>query len=370
MKVDGDEYSDKVLKNFDWHALPGLTEEWRTDPFPLEGGSQASLPGRNKIAGVLADGVAGMGIYRHLPAEGYSSASAFKTYHFIGGKIISMASGIAREREDRHEDIVTFIDQSDLRGTLTWYADGERHEIAPDESVNIAEPVEGVCWLHQGKKGYVLLPEGKLQLLIKTGKEINATDPREAGGKPNFIIAIGHGAVPGEEWSDACRYIQLPNVSAEGMAEKVEALLGSLELVQKPKSAHAAYSADEKTWQYAFFRPDEIEAGGVKVVSDDVAEIMLRDTGDGWVLSVGNPMPDGKKQTLSFTLSLALKPGVYAYPVPGMNPYEGETVTVASEGARSRVTVELPDIRDAARYGCQSDLYSAVPVVVRIPKAF
>lgn len=370
VKVDGDEYSDKVLKNFDWHALPGLTEEWRTDSFPLEGGSQASLPGRNKIAGVLADGVAGMGIYRHLPAEVYSSASAFKTYHFIGGKIISMASGIAREREGRHEDIVTFIDQSDLRGTLTWYADGERHEIAPDESVNIAEPVEGVCWLHQGKKGYVLLPEGKLQLLIKTGKEINATDPREAGGKPNFIIAIGHGAVPGEEWSDACRYIQLPNVSAEEMAEKVEALLGSLELVQKPKSAHAAYSADEKTWQYAFFRPDEIEAGGVKVVSDDVAEIMLRDTGDGWVLSVGNPMPDGKKQTLSFTLSLALKPGVYAYPVPGMNPYEGETVTVTSEGARSRVTVELPDIRDAARYGCQSDLYSAVPVVVRIPKAF
>ena len=370
VKVDGDEYSDKVLKNFDWHALPGLTEEWRTDPFPLEGGSQASLPGKNKIAGVLSDGLNGMGIYHHLPAETYSSASAFKSYHFIEDKIVLLASGIAREREGQQKDIATFVDQSDLRGTLTWYADGERHEIAPDESVNIAEPVEGVCWLHQGKKGYVLLPEGKLQLLIKTGKEINATDPREAGGKPNFIIAIGHGSVPGEEWSDACRYIQLPNVSAEEMPEKVEALLGSLELVQKPKSAHAAYSADEKTWQYAFFRPDEIEAGGVKVVSDDVAEIMLRDTGDGWVLSVGNPMPDGKKQTLSFTLSLALNPGVYAYPVPGMNPYEGETVTVASEGARSRVTVELPDIRDAARYGCQSDLYSAVPVVVRIPKAF
>ena len=370
VKVDGDEYSDKVLKNFDWHALPGLTEEWRTDPFPLEGGSQASLPGKNKIAGVLSDGLNGMGIYHHLPAETYSSASAFKSYHFIEDKIVLLASGIAREREGQQKDIATFVDQSDLRGTLTWYADGERHEIAPDESVNIAEPVEGVCWLHQGKKGYVLLPEGKLQLLIKTGKEINATDPREAGGKPNFIIAIGHGSVPGEEWSDACRYIQLPNVSAEEMPEKVEALLGSLELVQKPKSAHAAYSADEKTWQYAFFRPDEIEAGGVKVVSDDVAEIMLRDTGDGWVLSVGNPMPDGKKQRLSFTLSLALKPGVYAYPVPGMNPYEGETVTVASEGARSRVTVELPDIRDAARYGCQSDLYSAVPVVVRIPKAF
>lgn len=87
VKVDGDEYSDKVLKNFDWHALPGLTEEWRTDPFPLEGASQASLPGRNKIAGVLADGVAGMGIYRHLPAEVYSSASAFKTYHSSAARL-------------------------------------------------------------------------------------------------------------------------------------------------------------------------------------------------------------------------------------------------------------------------------------------
>ena len=370
VKVDGDEYSDKVLENFDWHALPGLTEEWRTDPFPLEGGSQASLPGKNKIAGVLADGVAGMGIYHHLPEETYSSASAFKTYHFIEDKIISMGSGIAREREGRHADIVTFIDQSELRGTLTWCANGELHEIARDESVNIAEPVEGVCWLHQGKKGYVLLPSGKLQLLVKTGKEINATDPRKAGGKPNFIIAVGHGVTPGEEWDDAYRCIQLPNVRAEEMPEKVEALLSSLELVQKPKSVHAVCSAGEKIWQYAFFRPDDIEAGGVKVISDDVVEIMLRDAGKEWVLSVNNPMPDGKKQILCFTLSVSLKPGVYGYAVPGMNPYRGETVAIVSEGTRSKVTVELPDIRDASRYGFQSDLYSAVPVVVRIPKNF
>ena len=69
VKVQGDEYSERVLSNFDWHALPGLTEEWRTDPLPLKGGAQASLPGQNKISGVLADGKAGMGIYHHLPKE-------------------------------------------------------------------------------------------------------------------------------------------------------------------------------------------------------------------------------------------------------------------------------------------------------------
>ena len=83
VKVKGDEYSDKVIRNLDWHALPGLTEEWRTDPLPAKGGAQASLPGLNKISGVLADGKAGMGIYHHLPKETYSSATAFKSYHFI-----------------------------------------------------------------------------------------------------------------------------------------------------------------------------------------------------------------------------------------------------------------------------------------------
>ena len=95
---------------------------------------------------------------------------------------------------------------------------------------------------------------------------------------------------------------------------------------------------------------------------------MLRDTGDGWVLSVNNPMPDGKKQTLSFTLSVALAPGVYTYRTGGVVPCEGETVTVEKNGDGSKVTVELPDIRDEARYNYQTDLYAAVPIVVRIPK--
>ena len=368
LKVKGNEYSAEVLKGFDWHALPGLTEEWRTDLLPLKGGSQASLPGLNKISGVLADGIAGMGIYHHLPKEKYSSAIAFKSYHFIGNKIISQGSGIARYREGQGSGISTFIDQSALTGPLTWCINGEIREITPEESVAISESIEDVCWLHQGRKGYVILPQKKLQLLIKTGKEINITDRRKSVKVPGFIIAVDHGANPGEKWDNSYRYILLPNVDKEEMSERVRELQEELEFIRQDASVHGVYSAKDKVWQYAFFQPDSTSVGGVEVASEDVAQIMLREETGHWILSVGNPMPDGKKQVMSFRLSVRLPQGIYTYRVGGIYPHEGETVSVVDDGKGSKVIVELPDIRDAARYNYQSDLYASVPIVIDLPK--
>ena len=82
----------------------------------------------------------------------------------------------------------------------------------PGESVNIAKEINGVCWLHQGSKGYVILPVKKLLLQIKSGTEVNITDRKIANKKPNFIIAVSHGAEPGKAWDNAYRYVQLPNV--------------------------------------------------------------------------------------------------------------------------------------------------------------
>lgn len=368
LKIKGDEYSDKVLKNFDWHALPGLTEEWRTDPMPAKGGAQASLPGLNKISGVLADDKAGMGIYHHLPKEKYSSATAYKTYHFIEDKIIAQGSGIARNRQGQQAGIATFIDQSVFNAPLTWCIDGKLHEVLSEESVNIAESIESVCWLHQGEKGYIILPEKKLQLLIKTGKEINITDRRIANKTPGFIIAVNHGIAPGEEWDNSYRYIMLPNIGKEEMPKRVKEVLKDLEFAQQASTAHAVYSDKDKTWQYAFFQPGTICAGKIEVFSKDVAQIMLRDNGNNWTLSVNNPMPDGQKQTLSFNLSTKLSEGTYNYLVGGVYPREGETVTVTTNDKGSKVTVELPDARDAAHYNYQSDLYAATPIIINIPK--
>ena len=368
VKVKGDEYSDKVIRNFDWHALPGLTEEWRTDPLPAKGGAQASLPGLNKISGVLADGKAGMGIYHHLPKETYSSATAFKSYHFIEDKIIALGSDIARLRPGQGNEITTFIDQTALNSPLTWCTGEEIQTVEPGQSVNLTREIKDVCWLHQGSKGYVILPVKKLSLQIKSGKEINITDRTIADKKPNFIIAVSHGVQPGQNRDNAYRYIQLPNVSAEEMPERVEALLKDLEFTMQDGAAHAVYSDMDKTWQYAFFKPGSISVGKTTVTSNDVAQIMLRDNGAEWVLSVNNPMPDGQKQTLTFSTSAKLPAGTYTYQTKGVYPLEGETVTVTSEGKGSKVTVELPDSRDAAKYNYQSDLYAATPIIVNIPK--
>ena len=368
LKVRGDEYADFVLKNYDWHAIPGLTEEWRTDALPAKGGAQASLPGLNKVSGVLADGKAGMGIYHHLPKEKYSSAKAFKTYHFVEDNVVALGSGIARNRKGQQQEIATFIDQSAFNNILTWCIDGKVAEASPGESINLSESFNSICWLHQGEKGYVILPTKKLQLRIKTGAEVNTTDPKIANKKPNFIIAVNHGATPGQEWDNSYCYVLLPNVSKEKMPERAKAIASEWEFKQQAGVAHAVYSAKDKTWQYAFFQPGTLAVGNVEVASQDIAQVMLRDNGDSWTLSINNPAPDGQKQALTFTISTRLPQGTYNYRAGGIYPMEGETVTIASDSKGSRVTVEIPDGRDAVRYNYQSDLYAATPVVVTIPK--
>lgn len=368
LKVRGDEYSDKVLQGYDWHAVPGLTEEWRTDPLPLEGGSQAALPGKNKIAGVLADGVTGMGIYHHLPKEKYSSATGYKSYHFLGDQVLAQGSGIARYRQGQSQEIATFIDQSALTAPLTWCVGGKEQVVRPGESVQIDQPIEVPCWLHMGEKGYLILPEKSLRLQIRTGEEINRTDCRKKLAKPGYVIALSHGVNPGEEADNSYRYVVVANVTREEMPGRMATLLEGMETVRQEGKVHAVSSTAEKTWQFAFFAPAKAQVGGVEVTSDDVAQLMLRDEGDAWVFSAGNPQPDGVKQTLTFHLSQRLPAGTYTYQAGGIYPREGETVTVSDEGKGSKVVVELPDIRDAARYNYQSDLYAATPIVVRIAK--
>lgn len=368
LKVRGDEYDQHVLKNYDWHAVPGLTEEWRTDALPAKGGAQASLPGLNKISGVLTDGKAGLGIYHHLPKETYSSTTAFKSYHFIEDKIIALGSGISRLRPGQQQEISTFIDQSAFNCALTWSVNGKEHTIKPKESMNISEPIKSICWLHQGEKGYIILPKKKLQLLIKTGKEVNITDRKIADEKPNFIIALGHGTNPGTGLDNSYAYYLIPNVSKEDMRAKVAKLQKEIATTQNTASSHAAYSAMDKTWQYAFFKPGKTSVGKIEVTSEDVALIMLHDNGNSWTLSASNPMPDGKKQTLTFYINTSLKAGTYTYQTKGVQELEGETVTISPSQNGSKVVVELPDNRDEPRYNYQSNLYAASPIVINIPK--
>lgn len=368
LKVQGDEYSVPVLAQFDWHALPGLTEEWRSDSLPLYGGSQAALPGDNKIAGVLADGTAGMAIYHHLPREKYSSATGCKTYGFVGDRILAQGSGIARYREGTGETIATFVDQGALTSPLTICTDGRTRTVAPGESVSITHTSDAPVWLHIGAKGYVILPAGApVSVRVVTGDEVNVTDRNfkfKGKRRPGYVIAIDHGTQPD---AGTYTYAMIPNAELHDMPAAAAELADSYRFVKDGARAHALMTPDG-TRQYAFFGPGSITAGDLTVTADAPSQLMLRETRDSYILSMGNPAPDDSRQTLTFSTSRPLPAGTYTYTCGGIYPLIGETVTVAPEGTGSRITVELPDARDEERYHYQTKLYSGVPVVVNIPK--
>jgi chondroitin AC lyase len=362
LKIRGDEYSSSVLSNMDWHALPGLTEEWRTDAIPT-GHAQASLPGINDVAGVTADGKNGIGIYHHLTGENYSSATALKSYYFIDDKIIALGNTIKRVRPGQQKNIVTTIDQSSFITPLTIFYNGKKEIIEPSQSISRELEISSPIWLHTGEKGYIIYPEGKKNIIIKTGKEINATDTTITNGNPNFIISINHGLNP--DSNAGYFYSLVPNVSSKDM----DAVLAKYqkEIIYK-KEADAHGVAADKTWEMAFFKPAELTVNNLTVKADSPALFILKDNDSKWKLTMSNPSPSIDKQQLVFHISQPLKAGKYNYTLGGIYPRKGEFVTITSEGKGSKIVVELADKRDEVFYDYQAALYNAAPISIEIEK--
>lgn len=368
VKVKGDEYDQQVLSNMDWHALPGLTEEWRTDSFPQKGGAAASLAGNNKIAGVLADGHYGMAIYHHLPQEKYSSASALKSYYFIEDRIIALGNNIQRIRKGQGKGINTFVDQTELNDMLSWNVDGKTKTITPYESVNFVLETGTPCWFHSGEKGYIVLPNKKTKINIKSGKYINITDKTISNKTPNFILSIDHGYEPGKtKYDDKYIFLQIPNAKVTDMSEILNDIKKDLSFLLTD-SIHGVYSKKRNIYQFAFFKPGKAKLNSLEIKSDDIAMIMLKENNNDWTLSIGNPQPDEKKQTIRFITNMKLTEGIYKYQLGGIYPMKGETVSIKRIGMMTEVIAEIPDIRDEIKYNYQSDLYAAAPITIKIPK--
>lgn len=368
IRVHGNEYDEGVMGNMDWHALPGLTEEWRTDPFPVKGGSQASLPGRNAVSGVLADGMNGMAIYHHFPKETYSSATALKSYFFVNDKIIGLGSHVKRVRSGQGKSICTFLEQSRFTGKILYSIAGKKGCVLAKESVDLQLPLSGqeVAWVHTGDKGYVILPRAKQLLILKTGKNIFPTDKKGSSRRPNFIIALSHGTNPAAADKDAFVYVVVPNAQPAEM-DKVAARIQK-EVVYGCGShvAHTLYSPAERMWQFAFFEAGTAETGGVSAKAEQPALLMLQQQEGKWRLSVSNPVADAGLKVMKFFLSQPLPEGEYTYEVGGMKPMQGERVLVKRIDGQTEVTVELPDDSDQERYFHQAELYAGLPVTVNL----
>ena len=172
-QVSGSEY-DQTRFVMDWHVLPGVTEEWRNDSFPVnvsagdetsdtgaavqqpssgatvdDWGSAAPAPppppppqeqaqeqlsqrqAQSNFAGVMSDGRFGASAFHYRPgpcsANGgsscYSSTSAKKGYFFSDGEVIAIGNSVHRVAAGQRRQIVTTVENALWETNVSFQVD-------------------------------------------------------------------------------------------------------------------------------------------------------------------------------------------------------------------------------------------------------
>jgi chondroitin AC lyase len=370
LRVDGDEYASNVMTKADWHVLPGVTEAWRTDPMP-KGPASASLPGGNAFSGMLADGNYGLAGYHHQPIDSYTGAEALKSTHMIGRFGTALGTSVKRKTNSSSSDpIVSCIDQSELRATLSYSINGQLSEIKPGESVNVELELKGPTWIHHKNKGYLIYPQKGQKLYIKTASNINVTDTRLKDNlSKNYIIALGHGINPEVNKQDAYHYVQVANASVNEMSNLLESYVKNSETVLLKDSCHGISNADEKVKQAVFYKAGTLQFTNYSITTDKPSLVMVKDLGTQIRLSFSDPLHSLENSKVVLHISEKLKEGKYSYNFPGIYPRKGETAEVTSAGLNlSKIVISLPDTSDGLLYDYKEQLYAGAPIVLTLDK--
>ena len=370
LKVDGNEYTKDILAQADWHTLPGVTEEWRSDLMP-KGPASASMPGGNEFSGMLTDGVFGLTGYHHSPIDNYTSAEALKSYYLIGRTGTALGSNIKRKNNSvTIEDIVTCVDQSRLSSNLTYMINGRKGIIQPGESVSIKEVLNQPAWIFHNNKGYLIYPMPSQELLIKTGTEINITaKDLNVVESSNYIIAVSHSANPAETKVDGYHYVLIANAVLNKMPILLKEYPENTKTYISTNRYHALYNTNEKLAQVVFYKPGQAVFGNYKINSDQPALIMINDLGDKIRVSLTDPLHNLNTSHITLKMNQLLKEGTYPYTFEGIKRHQGEKAMVSSSSAdESTITSCLPDIEDGEFYNYQEQMYAGASVVITLDK--
>ncbi|MFB9056873.1 polysaccharide lyase beta-sandwich domain-containing protein [Mariniflexile ostreae] len=371
LRVTGNEYNQKVLRNFDWHVVPGVTEEWRTDAMPT-GRASAALPGGNVFSGILADGTYGMSGYHHKPIDTYTSAEALKSYHLFGKYGTAIGTGIKRKSgSSGTKQIVTTIDQSEQLGTITYHINGTTKTISDGSSVDLVESLSGPTWIHHNNKGYLVFPKPNQNLLIKTGSHIHITATDLGLSKSiNYILALDHGVNPASGTKDGYNYVMVANAALADMPNLLSNYITHVKSYISDGKYHAITDDVEQLKQASFYQAGRINLDmGEFIEVDKPALIMIKETPNDIRLTVVDPLHDLNTSEITIKLSGALKPHTYTYNLAGIAPFAGESVVVTSNGTtESTIVIALPSTGDGALYGYQEQMYAGSPIVLTLEK--
>lgn len=372
LRVDGNEYSQTVLENFDWHVVPGVTEEWRTDAMPTGAASDA-LPGGNIFSGILADGVYGMSAYNHKPIDTYTSAEAFKTYHLIGKFGTALGSNVKRKSTSSGiNEIVTTIDQSKQLGTITYNINGITKTISNGASVNLIEPLTGPTWIHHNNKGYLVFPKTSQNLLIKTGSNINITATDLGLSQSiNYILALDHGVNPSLGNKNGYNYVLVANVALGEMPAVLTTYAANTKSYISEGNFQAITNTTEEVKQVSFYKASRVNFDNNEFIEvDKPALVMTKKLEDALRLTIVDPLHDLNSSEMVVKISEVLKEDTYTYSLAGISPFVGETVVVTSNGtSESTITISLPNFGDGLLYNYQEKMYAGAPIVLTLATA-
>ncbi|MDE2838639.1 MAG: polysaccharide lyase beta-sandwich domain-containing protein [Chloroflexota bacterium] len=392
VKVDGDEYNDSRHR-WDWHALPGVTEEMRTDQIPKQSDANDFNP--HHFAGVASNGRYGLAAFRYASDNRYTSASANKGYFFTEDHVLALGNSVKRERNtnrDHRGPIVTTLDQAAWDTDITYRLNGAGRDSVVRKGADVDESfsISGNSWFHQDRIGYVILTGEQIDLMLRGGDSVLDSNPEDTGPDV-FHLAIDHGIRPGGSGpSSEYAYALVPNVSAADMPAVMRRIEERFEIINAAAvQGHRYVDGGAVLVQLAFYEAGEVTFDdGTTVAADQPALVQLQQTGSGWNVTVQDPTHHADEAAIaaadrfqhvllpgpnriSVKVGLSLRAGMYRYETqgPDVRFVDGQTVSVVSNGGTSTLTFDLPDSLDATAYGYREELYAGMPAVVDVPSA-
>ena len=383
LKIDGEEYSQSVLRNYDWHCLPGVTEELRTDIMPTGSASLAG-PGLNKFSGVVADGKYGVSGFKYFPYTkethrkmvDYATTKAIKSYHLFDGIGIAYGSNITRFKPGQGKEIVTTIDQSRQTNSIYYSVNGaETQEVKVNSDANLNIDLRGPTWIHHNNKGYLIIPRPGQKLIIKTGDKVLRTDTSLSDKRinaSNYILAVTHGTTPVLNATDGYHYAMLANVRESDMEKNMSDYLYRFNVKHDKEFNHTLYDETNKISQVVFYSASKAyldKANTNWIEADAPCIVMMQDKGAEVKFTLADALHSLSTKKITVTVPYLLEENTYEYILGGINPIAGETVVVSKKNDKeSTITVYLPDSSDGLKYDYKEQMYAGAPITVTLKK--
>ncbi len=374
VKTRGKEYSDSRY-GMDWHAMPGLTEEWRSDPLPLS--SKKSMYNPNPFSGSLAGNNAAIASFHYDRLDPYAAAKARKTWLFNDNSVISLGNSVNRSKKGQGKNIITTIEQAHWSNTLSYQVNGKQGKWRVGSDVAAEFTSDLPMWFHQANTGYIVLPNNSLpskalptkttKVIVRGGGSVNSSEDRNkvlkdfsATELAVYHLAIDHGTNPID--GDYC-YITIANVAASEMP-KLTNEYQNLTYVNEA-NAQAVYIKG-KLLQVVFHQAGTVKINSeLTISSDQPALFQLKNIEDYWQLAVSDPMHSTKLKEINFTINLPLPSGNYTYLTQGLEhkSVAGQNIVISTDNSISKIKVSLPDNSDDKAYQHRTALYAGMPAV-------